>query len=164
MRLYSRTAWGARRPLRPPTALQRSAQQGLAIHHSGSAAERKDDHRHCPRVVQGIQSYHQRNKGWNDVAYSWLVCQHGGVFEGRGLGRRSAAQGTNAGNSAWHAVCYLGDGDSFHPAPEVVSGLLWVRARVLQWSPAAVRVWPHLRFTSTECPGGALREWCRQFP
>jgi hypothetical protein len=162
--IIEREQWGAKQPKKEPSRLRVAGQRGLAVHHSGSKGEKRQDHRDCAGVVRAIQQYHQQGRGWNDVAYSYLVCQHGGFYVGRGQGVRTAAQGTDAGNDSFHAVCYLGDGTTWAGLANDVEPLLYARERVLRLNSRAVLVWPHLRFHSTTCPGGALRQWCRQFP
>jgi hypothetical protein len=162
--VVQREEWGARPPRKQPQSLRQAGQRGLVVHHSGSKHEQRADHGQCAGVVQAIQRFHQDARGWNDVAYSWLACQHGSLYVGRGQGFRTAAQGTDAGNDAWHAVCFLGHGDTWAWVPGNVDPLLEARRRVLLFNSRATLVWPHLRFHSTTCPGGALREWCRQFP
>jgi hypothetical protein len=159
-----RQQWQARPPRKQPQQLRQQGQRGLAVHHSGSKHERKDDHAQCAGVVQAIQRFHQDARGWSDIAYSWLSCQHGYLFEGRGLGFRTAANGTDAGNDAWHAVCWLGDGAGFVADDSNTRPLHAAVGLVRSWNARATLVWPHLRLRSTECPGRALRQWCRQFP
>lgn len=61
----------------------------------------------CPTTPNG--TWYARRRGTTYfTGNSWLVCHHGYRFTGRGLGVRSAAQGTNAGNDSFHAVCFLG--------------------------------------------------------
>jgi hypothetical protein len=162
--IIERAQWHAREPRKSPQQLRQAGQRGLAVHHSGSKHERRDDHSQCYGVVQSIQRFHQDARGWSDIAYSYVVCQHGAFFVGRGRGIRTAAQGTNAGNDAWHAVCWLGDGQDWTSTPDNEATLRYARERVLTYNANATLVWPHLRFHSTTCPGGALREWCRQWP
>ncbi len=57
----------------------------------------------------GSRRYHQKTKGWLDIAYNHVFCRHGYVFVGRGFGVRSAANGTAESNDAYFAVCFLGD-------------------------------------------------------
>jgi len=100
------------------------------------------------------------SRGWADIAYNFLVCPHGYTFEGRGWGRRSAANGTNDANAYYHAVCYLsGDGDPF---TDLAKGqFVAVRdAWVARYQKNAV-VMPHSAFVSTACPGDAIRSWIR---
>jgi hypothetical protein len=159
-----RAQWGAKQPRHEPKRLRQAGQRGLAVHHSGSQHEGRAQHSECAGVVQAIQRFHQDARGWSDVAYSWLACRHGYLFEGRGTGIRTAAQGTNPGNDAWHAVCFLGDGGTFTRDEGSVAPLQAAISLTRSYNERATLVWPHLRFHSTTCPGGALREWCRQFP
>lgn len=159
-----RTQWAALEPREKYQEMASDLQRGLAVHHSGNRDEQRKNHGDCAGVVRAIQRYHIEARGWADVAYNWLSCVHGYLYEGRGIGHRSAAQGTNAGNSEFHAVCYLGDGARFVASADTVGPLHTARAFVMSRYPAAHRVWPHLRFHATSCPGTALREWCRQFP
>lgn len=115
-------------------------------------------HDKCAGKVRSIQAYHMDNKGWADIAYNFVVCPHGYVFEGRGWGKRSAANGTNICNDVYHAVCYLGgEGDPF--TDQAKTGFNACRA---EWarrygrSPAVV---PHSACLSTACPGNVIRQW-----
>jgi hypothetical protein len=112
----------------------------------------------CDDKVRVIQGFHMDTRGWNDIAYSFVVCPHGNVFEGRGWGVRTAAQGTNAGNSHFHAVCFLGGkGDPVTDAAK--AAISAVRAELVRRLPRATDVKPHSWFHSTACPGPALRIW-----
>lgn len=159
MQLVSREAWGARPP-RNREALARNKQLGTAIHYSSSDADEQADHANCARRVRGIQDFHLDGRGWADIAYSYLACKHGAVYEGRGRGVRTAANGTDAGNDAYHAVCFLGDNtpdrdDVTDPGREAIrDAVLHCNA----WS-AADGVVPHSFFKATGCPGDDLRGW-----
>lgn len=74
-------------------------------------------HTNCAAKVRGIQNFHMDSRGWADIAYNALVCPHGYVFEGRGPGHKSAANGGTQVNDDYYAVCYLsGAGDPFTDA------------------------------------------------
>lgn len=164
--LVTKSLWNGKPPKVRPRNLSRAFQRGLAVHHTGTPEDRQEHHYECAKRVQAIQRYHQVGKGWNDIAYNWLACHHGYLFEGRGVGIRSAGQGTVAGNTCWHAVCILGSGAGFSAAsePGLVVALVDAIDRTRAYGKGANRVWPHLRFHSTECPGKGLRQWCRQWP
>ena len=155
MELVSRSAWGARSP-RAVTALVPSEVLGVAVHYTAMDADRVYDHTDCAARVRGIQRYHMDSNGWNDIAYTRLVCQHGFVFEGRGLGIRTAAQGTTAGNDGYHAICFLGGDvpgrDDVTPAGREALG--WA----IRQCPGD-DVQPHSYFHSTSCPGDELRAY-----
>lgn len=158
--LITRSAWGARAP-KNTTPMVASEQRGTAIHYSAAESDRVAIHDDCARRVRSIQAFHMDGRGWADIAYNWLVCHHGYRFAGRGLGVRSAAQGTDAGNDGYHAVCFLGfdvagRADVTDEAKQAIRDcIVSVRAEYKQ----ATGVRPHSWFHSTACPGDELRAW-----
>lgn len=116
------------------------------------------DHAQCAGKVRGIQAYHMDSQRWADIAYNFVVCPHGYVFEGRGWGNRSAANGTNAANGSYLAVCYLGgEGDPF---TQEAKNAFWdcrIEWERLRGRKADIK--PHSAFLSTACPGNAIRGW-----
>ena len=154
MRLVPRLAWRAR----PPRARRRipGPVEGVAIHWEGPPLG-SFPHSLCAGKVRAIQRFHMDARGWDDIAYSAVVCPHGYVFEGRWIGIRTAANGTSYGNNRYYAVCYLGgQGDPFTTAGkrgvnDAIAALRRAGAR------RAVR--PHSWFRPTLCPGNAIRAW-----
>src|SRR4029077_1663338 len=71
-------------------------------------------------IVRGIELYHVKGNGWNDIGYNLLVDKYGQVFEGRygGVDRNvigAHAEGFNTGSVG---VAVLGDyGTKQLPAP-----------------------------------------------
>jgi hypothetical protein len=159
-----RAEWRAAPVVRAREKLRAPAQLGLVVHHTGEVSDLRENHAECYERVRSTQRFHQQKRGWSDIAYNWLICHHGALFQGRGVGIRSAAQGTDEGNARWHAAAFLGHGKDFQSEGLAAEALLRARRHVLEFSPLADRVWPHLLFHPTECPGSRLREWCRQFP
>ena len=160
MRLVGRAGWGAAAPRGGGAAL--SASSSLTVHWVGSSSPLSDPHSRCAGRVQGIQRHHQIGNGWADVAYNFLVCQHGVVFEGRGWGRRSAANGTNVGNGSSHAVCALiGQGEV--PSAALLRGLADVRAEHARRF-GTDKIVPHSYWKATSCPGPDLHRWWVQDP
>ena len=159
MNLITRAEWKARPPVNR-TSLVRTVQRGTAVHYSGANADEQASHANCASRVRAIQNYHMDVRKWADIAYSYLICKHGYVFAGRGIGVRTAAQGTNSGNDAFHAVCFLGDDTAarddvtdagrraLKDAVNTCNG--WSRGREVR---------PHSYFHSTGCPGDQLRSW-----
>lgn len=159
MRLVTRAQWGARAP-KQRQALAKSEQRGTAVHYSAADADEQADHANCDNRVRSIQNFHMDGRGWSDIAYSYLVCKHGYVFEGRGRGIRTAAQGTNSGNDAYHAVCFLGDDtagrdDVTDPGRTAMADAVH---HCNAWA-GVDGVRPHSSFHSTACPGDDLRAW-----
>jgi len=166
MQLIRRAEWGGGGH-RATTAGFRPEDGGVTAHYEGTRglqAQLLADHRHCYQVVRAIFDFHTRpvsqgGRGWTDIAYTALACPHGDTFEGRWLGRRTAANGTDAGNDAWYAVCaLLGEGE------EPTAGLLVGMRMTVHylWSKdARDRVNGHRDHKATECPGDPLYAWVR---
>lgn len=111
------------------------------------------DHNRCASIWRAWRDYHVNGNKWADIAYSYGVCPHGFIFEGRGKGRRTAANGTNVGNQTSYAIVYIaGDGD--HVTEEARRGFLDAAALLGQ----PIR-WPHRHWLSTGCPGQFVMDW-----
>ena len=158
MRVVTRSEWGAREP-RGRDQLTSDTARGVAVHYTAMNADEQARHETCAERVRGIQRYHMDSNGWLDIAYNHLFCKHGYVFEGRGYGIRSAANGTNEANSSYFAVCFLGDdtrrrNDVTRVARVQLARLIMeYRRRYAK----ARQVRPHSAFTPTSCPGDELR-------
>jgi hypothetical protein len=120
-------------------------------------------HNLCPARVRNIRAFHiGPERRWLDVAYSFLICPHGTIYEGRGWGRRTAANGTNVGNSWGHAVMVMvGEGETI-PAPvyEALTALHLEHRRVYGQSELKA----HSDFKATGCPGPVLSAWVARNP
>jgi hypothetical protein len=153
----ARAIWGARPP-KTVTPIPGPV-RGVAIHYEGPhmGAYTPAD---AVALVRGIQRFHMDTRGWADIAYTAVVDRFGRVFEGRGPGVRTAAQGTNDGNDHYYAVCYLAGVDD----PLTDDARVGVRAAV-GWlrvaGHAGDEIRPHSSFHSTACPGDELRAYCR---
>lgn len=149
MRLITRAQWGARPPRARPALNGTGGTGHWEGPHMGTFT-----HASCPAKVRGIQAFHMDARGWSDIAYNAVVCPHGYVFEGRGQGVRSAANGTNVGNDADYAVCYLGgEGDPF--TAEGATAM----AEALHWVSPGGRRHAHRDWKPTTCPGDTIAAW-----
>ncbi len=131
---------------------------GVAVHYGGDPLTIRS-HTVCEAIWRRWQQMHmEQPRGWNDIAYSGGFCQHGYAFAGRGLGVRTAAQGSNDGNDRFHAFVHLNDGRP--PTTEALGALGWW----VQQSRAAgsgLEVEPHFTFHPTSCPGQLLGEYAK---
>lgn len=160
----SRSGWGARPRTATPPAI---ASEGITAHYGGpspwgagvdrSSAARfaaTADHARCASIVRAWQDFHMDDRGWTDLAYNSCVCPHGVRFEGRGVGVRSGANGTNDGNSRSEAVCYIaGEGDP------LTDGARRAFADEADRMEAPRLRWIHQDWKSTACPGAPIRAW-----
>lgn len=129
---------------------------GVAIHYGGpkqTAAEPDSDHATCIRTWKEWQDYH-RSKNWVDIAYNGGFCNHGYAFAGRGLGVRSAAQGTASGNQNYLAFVWIGGAGQSPTHLALNAADWWIGAA--RESGAASLVHPHSYFKTTACPGSFL--------
>jgi len=126
---------------------------GVALHWSGGTVG-KDPHTACAQRVRGIQRFHMQSRGYADIGYSFLVCQHGHVFVGRGTAAGPASQGTNDGNLHYWSICWLaGPRDALsEPAKGAIRDL---RLYLVQRG-TGLSVRPHSYFVATSCPGVLL--------
>lgn len=152
----SRSGWGAKPPAGRPTILLASRVDAVVYHYTAAGSDEQADHKNCAGRVRGVQAFHQNTRGWNDIAYNYLVCKHGCIFEGRGIENKSAA--TGADNSHTLAVCFLGDDtagrDDVTAAGRqaLVEITRWIRQR----RPAATGLKGHRDYMQTSCPGDEL--------
>src|SRR5215204_6288730 len=129
----SRSGWGAKAPVSRPTVLLASRVDTVVYHYTAANSDEQAMHSNCARRVRGIQTFHQNTRGWNDIAYNYLTCKHGYIFEGRGIENKSAATGADNGHTI--AVCFLGDDtlnrDDVTPAGRaaLVEITRWIRQR-----------------------------------
>jgi hypothetical protein len=150
--IRSRALWGARPPKAPLTPWPGGQPSGSTVHYEGAGGH--TDHALCDAEVRSIQAYHM-NGEYSDIAYNWLVCQHGVIYEGRPVHQfESAAQ--RAGNRVHIAICFIGGPlTPFTPAAKAsVNYLLLAGHPVI-----GHRDEPSC---STSCPGDTVETWIHQ--
>jgi peptidoglycan hydrolase-like protein with peptidoglycan-binding domain len=158
MAFITREQWGAAaprgtgNPLGDPT--------GVTVHWEGPKIGTRP-HSQCAALVRSIQAFHQNTRGWSDIAYNLLGCEHGDVFEGRGASRGNAANGSTASNLGRYSVCALvGQGDPITDTLKagILDGVAYLRR-------ASGRALPtvdcHSDWFATSCPGPDLRAWVK---
>ena len=158
--LITRERWGARPPKGARNALDPNP-KGVAVHWNGpGCAAALATHDKCASFLRGIQTFHMVTRGWSDIAYSLFACPHGYLFEGRGKGIGTAANGTNYGNRYYYAVYAMwGQGDGPAPAP-LLSAIRQGIDLCQAWG-AGSDVTVHNAFLSTTCPGPELTAWVK---
>jgi len=157
MPFVSRAEWGARKPKSAGNSIS-SHPKGVAVHYEGPKMGSRD-HSKCAALVRSIQDFHMDTRGWADIAYSFPVCEHGYVYEGRGVGKGSAANGTTAANLAYYAVCGLvGKGDNVTSA--LTDGIREA-IDICRRAGAGNEVVGHRDLFATECPGDVLYSFAK---
>jgi hypothetical protein len=177
--LFTRLAWGADEKIRRAAPRYAPTVQFAVVHHT--AGSNSYTASQSAAIVRGIEVYHVKGNGWDDIGYNFLVDRYGQVFEGRygGIDRNvigAHAEGFNTGSVG---VAVLGTYGSAAPpaaARAALENLLAWRLDVAHVDPLSTLTWTSggnarfpegvpvvLRAVSghrdtgfTTCPGAAL--------
>ncbi|RAQ54340.1 N-acetylmuramoyl-L-alanine amidase [Aspergillus flavus] len=155
MNFVSRAEWKARAPkeaYKPMTDAK-----GVKVHYLGPQFSGKQ-HSECDDFMRSVQNQHmdESPEDYFDIAYNLAVCEHGYVFDGRGKGHRSGANGDVQLNSDHYAVlAFLGKSGVTEPTKEQIIGLQDSIA-YLRRAGAGDEIKGHRDGYNTECPGGPL--------
>lgn len=178
--INSRSAWATDRPPKGP--LLSEDVRFLLVHHSAS----RNGHTtaDAPAILRSFYDFHTGpEKGWNDIAYNFLIDAGGGIWEGRaGSITGSVAGDATGGNQGYsQLVCLIGDFNAGNPTTEalmsVVSLLAWLADKHgIATAPGSTATfvskgsnrWPegttvstptingHRSMSKTSCPGDRL--------
>jgi hypothetical protein len=177
--IVPRLSWGANESIRRAGPYFAESLRFALVHHT--AGSNNYTRAESAAIVRGIQVYHVKANGWNDLGYNFLVDKYGQVFEGRYGGvERSVvgahAEGFNTGSVGVALIgTYTGSGISAAARDSLARLLAW-RLDVAHVDPLTTLSWPSggnarfprgvpvfLRTVSghrdtgfTECPGNAL--------
>ncbi|MDY7100936.1 MAG: N-acetylmuramoyl-L-alanine amidase [Actinomycetota bacterium] len=140
----TRAAWGAR----PPRATQplRLPVSEVVLHHTAGGTSSET------RQVRAAQDEHMDVRGWDDIAYNWLVGQSGRVFDGR---IRNMGAATKGRNDRSVAICLIGDFDRNRPSAAAISSVseLYARLIVRRIVTSRATLIAHRDVADTVCPG-----------
>ncbi|KAL4895423.1 N-acetylmuramoyl-L-alanine amidase domain-containing protein [Aspergillus ambiguus] len=155
MRFVTREEWGAAAPNGDYTAMTDA--KGVKVHYLGPSFSGRE-HSECGAYMKSIQEMHMSDssEGWMDIAYNLAVCEHGYVFDGRGKGHRSGANGDQELNAEHYAVlAFLAKEGVTEPTDEQFTGVQDAIA-YLRRAGAGDEIKGHKDGFDTECPGGPL--------
>ncbi|WP_431870787.1 peptidoglycan recognition protein family protein [Nocardiopsis eucommiae] len=138
--------WGATAAGSAPCA------SGLVIHYdSGNLGLHTKAHSACRTYWKNTRSFHMGpRRRWADIGYSFGVCPHGIVMEGRGARRAQAAQ--PGGNTTWTS-CTLMTGPAESITPAAIEGVRQLRAWLRKNHGLGAGIRGHRDFVATSCPG-----------
>jgi hypothetical protein len=79
--IVPRSAWGADESIRRAEPTYAPAIRFASVHHT--AGPNGYSPSEAAAIMRGIQIYHVKSNGWNDIGYNFLVDRYGTVYEGR---------------------------------------------------------------------------------
>ncbi|MDX6407299.1 MAG: hypothetical protein QOE13_370 [Gaiellaceae bacterium] len=177
--LIDREAWGANETIRRAPPRYATAVQFAVVHHT--AGNNSYTASQSAAIVRGIEVYHVKGNGWNDIGYNFLVDKYGQVFEGRygGAGKPvigAHAEGFNTGSVGVAVLGTYGSSGPSSAARTALANLLAWRLDLAHVDPKSTLTWVsggNARFASgipvfirtvsghrdtgfTTCPGSAF--------
>ncbi|AWP18468.1 putative N-acetylmuramoyl-L-alanine amidase [Scophthalmus maximus] len=154
--IIPRCMWGAEPYRGTPTNLSLPL-SFMYIHHTHTPSQPCLTFQQCSADMRSMQRFHQVDRGWDDIGYSFVAGSDGYLYEGRGWHRRGAH--TLGHNSIGFGVSFIGDYAASLPSQHAM-GL--VRDRLASCAVGGGRlvarftVQGHRQVVNTSCPGDAL--------
>lgn len=150
--IYSRTEWNARSP---DGRLFQPSPKRAFVHHTDSAdAAKVETLAQMKAATRAIQDFHMDDRGWDDIAYHFIVFQpgprhdHAVVMAGRPVSVLPAAQLHN--NTATLAIAVYGDGQ--HQELDRNTRFV-IECLIRLGGPSVKAVGGHRDVFATDCPG-----------
>jgi flagellar hook assembly protein FlgD len=122
--IVPRTDWQADEKIVRAHPLYAPALKLAIVHHT--AGTNAYSPAEAPAIVRGIELYHVKGNGWNDIGYNFLVDRYGTVYEGRGGGVTRNVIGAHAlgFNTGTVGVSLIGNFQHATPPPAMQAALV----------------------------------------
>src|SRR5207253_5732205 len=128
-KIILRSSWGADESIRrAPPRYAVSVQYALVHHTAGTNNYTPAD---SAAIVRGIEVYHVKANGWNDIGYNFLVDKYGQIFEGRygGVDKNVIGAHAEGFNTGATGIAVLGTYNDAAPPSAALNAL----AKLLAW-------------------------------
>lgn len=179
LEINPRSSWAS--GLDPKGPLSSEDVKFFVVHHSASHNGRSGAE--TPAILRSWFEYHTGPKGWNDIAYNFVIDSDGGVWEARqgSIDGPVAGDATGGNQGFTQLVCLVGDFNTAQPSSAAESSLVlllaWLADRYdisttpaaevtftsrgsNKWPPGKVVITPpicgHRDMSNTTCPGDNL--------
>ncbi|MFD1309708.1 peptidoglycan-binding protein [Streptomyces kaempferi] len=140
--------------------------KGVKVHYEGTEVSTKllTDHAACIAEWQAIRKSHLANtkENYSDIAYNYGACPHGYLLEGRGIGKRTGANGNQPLNIAHYAIVGLVGSEGLTQPNDLMLGAIRDGIELLRQHGAGTEIKGHRDGYATECPGGPLYAWVQK--
>lgn len=156
----TRAAWLAAPPKKPRTSVSITRRTGFFNHYigPGSPGFAAKPHSACLRQIKTWQAYHQ-SKGWKDIGYNALICQHGKCIEGRGLGYSGSH--CPGFNTSGFGVQFMVAG-SEKPTDVAYARMRKLYDALVKEKGGALAKKGHRDGVATTCPGDIVYAWVKK--
>ncbi len=139
--IVPRSAWGADESLRRGSPDYAPSVRFAIVHHTAGANDYSPSQ--AAAIMRGIQTYHVKSNGWNDIGYNFLVDRYGKVYEGRygGIDRNvigAHARGFNTGSVGVAVIGTFGNSAIPPAASRALEKLLAWRLDLAHVDPGAM--------------------------
>ncbi|NP_001290257.1 N-acetylmuramoyl-L-alanine amidase-like [Larimichthys crocea] len=104
--IIPRCQWGAKANRGTPLPLSLPL-RFLYVHHTYEPSSPCLSFPNCSRDMRSMQRYHQEDRGWSDIGYSFVVGSDGYVYEGRGW--KHLGTHTKGRNDVGYGVSIIGN-------------------------------------------------------
>ncbi len=141
--IVSRPLWQASESIRRAAPRYAPTLRFAVVHHT--AGSNNYTKAQSAAIVRGVQIYHVRGNGWDDIGYNFLVDKYGQVFEGRygGVERNVIGAHAQGFNTSSVGVALLGNYGSTAMTAAARSALV----KLLAWRLDVAHVDPLQAFT-----------------
>jgi hypothetical protein len=127
--IVPRSAWQADEAIRRAAPLYADTLRMAFVHHT--AGTNDYTRLQAPAIVRGIELYHVKGNGWNDIGYNALVDRFGTVYEGRygGIDRNVVGAHAKGFNTGSFGIAVMGNYQALDPPQAEIDALV----RTLAW-------------------------------
>jgi LysM repeat protein len=140
--------------------------KGVKVHYEGTEVSTKllADHNACIAEWKAIRKSHLANtkENYSDVAYNYAACPHGYLLEGRGIGKRTGANGNQDLNKAHYAIVGLVGSEGLTKPTDAMLDAIRDGIELLRQHGAGDEIKGHRDGYATDCPGGPLYAWVQK--
>jgi hypothetical protein len=149
--IVPRSAWGADESIVREAPVDAPAVRFASVHHTAGPNDYSPAQ--VAAILRGIQIYHVKSNGWNDIGYNFLVDRYGTIYEGRagGIDRNVVGAHIRGFNTGSVGIAVIGTFSS-SPAPAAAEAAL---EKVIAWRLDLAHVDP--LSTITVVSGGSER-------
>ncbi|XP_034099120.1 peptidoglycan-recognition protein LE [Drosophila nasuta] len=159
--IVPRHSWLAQMPMEEPAKLQLPVKYVVILHTATESSEKRAIN---VRLIRDIQCFHIESRGWNDIAYNFLIGCDGNIYEGRGW--QAVGAHTLGYNRIALGVSFVGCFMRELPTQDALNMCRNLLARGVEdgYIDPDYRLICHCQCNSTESPGRMLFEEIQTWP